>query len=241
MGTFFDYMNTKTLVEFKNVEVKAGEHTLLRNVSFKLGQQELISLIGLNGAGKSTLLKTILGVYSPSAGTIKVKAKRIGYVPQRLDFDRSIPITVVEFLSTFSDSSKEMIRKKLAEVNAKNLIEKKMGVLSGGEMQRVLIANALLRKPDLLLLDEATAGIDVAGEHAFYELVEKLHKNYEIAVVMVSHDIHTVFAKASRVLCLNQHLCCEGTPEDVSKNPEFNELFCDHLAPYSHKHDHSHH
>lgn len=233
-------MPSNTVISCKKLSLTLNNNTILENLSFSIDQGEIVTIIGLNGAGKSSLLKTIIGIYSPSSGTLSVNAQKIGYVPQKLQFDTSIPLTVEEFLQTYTNKSIDFMRNKLQEVNAFDILHKKLGQLSGGQLQKVLIANALLQEPDLLLLDEATAGIDMSGEQSFYELIEQIHREYKITIVMVSHDIHTVFAKSNRVLCLNKHLCCSGAPQDVSTHPEFTKLFGTHTAPYHHHHDHNH-
>lgn len=209
---------------------------ILDNISLELFEHEIVSLIGLNGSGKTSLLRLIIGMYKPEQGAVELFTKKIGYVPQRLDFDRSMPLSVADLLSIYSNQSLKLINKTLKDVQAEHLAENKIGILSGGELQRVLIANALLQKPELLLLDEATSGIDLAGEKSFYELIEEIYLKYGMAIVIVSHDIHTVFSKSSRVYCLDGKICCHGSPEDISKHPEFTKLFGRYVAPYQHVH-----
>lgn len=223
-----------SLVAFRSVSIELSGQNVLENVSLEIFRSEIVTVIGLNGAGKTTLLRAILGVYRPARGEIIVRTKKIGYVPQRLQFDRTIPFSVLELLRTYSGKSADVIFQKSQEIQAEKLLEKKVGELSGGELQRVLLVNALLSDPELLLLDEATSGIDARGEHQFYQLLQVLHQKYQMAIVMVSHDIHTVFAHASRVFCLNRTICCYGAPQDVSASPEFAKLFGSYLAPYKH-------
>lgn len=227
----------KSLLVFKNVSVDVGGKRLLSNLNFELNSKEIVSLIGLNGTGKTSFLRTIIGFYKPSEGEIIINTDRVGYVPQKLDFDKTIPFSVEELLKTYSGLSREKIFKKLKEVGAEDLIDKMIGNLSGGQLQRVLIANALLKEPELLLLDEATTGVDVMGEKNFYELIEKIFKKYEMSIIMVSHDIHTVFSRSSKVVCISEGMkCCDGTPHDVSNHPAFKEIFGDYLSPYHHHH-----
>lgn len=225
------------LIRFDGVDVELSGNSVLENISMEIFPGEIVTLIGLNGAGKTTLLKTILGIYKIKKGKIDMRAKRIGYVPQKLQFDRTIPFSVREFLDTYSGRAAGKIEDVLKEVKADGLIDKKIGNLSGGELQKVLIANALLQKPDLLLLDEATAGVDIKGEQNFFELIAQIHEKYQVTIVMVLHDIHTVFSKASKVFCLNKTICCHGKPKDVSQSPEFTKLFGPYLVPYEH-HNH---
>lgn len=227
----------RTLLEFRNVDVTLSGKKVLEDVSFSLSNKEIVTLIGLNGTGKTTLLRTIIGVYEPAKGKIILNTKRIGYVPQRLDFDKNIPFSVEELLLTYSGRDRVAILEKLVEVGAAQLIDKKIGMLSGGELQRVLIANALLQNPELLLLDEPTSGIDVMGEQNFYQLIAELFEKYDVSIMMVSHDIHAVFSRSSRVLCISGGIKCYGTPQDVSNHPAFKAIFGDYLSPYHHHHD----
>ncbi|MBI5754812.1 metal ABC transporter ATP-binding protein [Candidatus Peregrinibacteria bacterium] len=222
------------LVEFRSVSIERTGQNVLEHVSLEIFRNEIVTVIGLNGAGKTTLLKAMLGIYKPTRGKIILRTKKIGYVPQKLQFDRTIPFSVLELLRMYSGKGADVVFQKSQEIQAEKLLEKKVGELSGGELQRVLLVNALLADPELLLLDEATSGIDVRGEQQFYTLIQQLHQTYRMAIVMVSHDIHTVFAQASRVFCLNRTLCCHGAPQDVSQNPEFVKLFGSYLAPYKH-------
>lgn len=228
----------KPLIELKNIGLTLERTAILKKVNLKIHKGEILSVIGLNGSGKTTLLKLILGLYSPTNGTIKNRAKSIGYVPQRFDFDRSIPISVQELLTLYSGKEPTQIDEKLKEVGAQSLKSKKIGQLSGGQLQRVLIANALLKEPDLLLMDEPTSGLDIEGEKDFYCLMEAIHKKYQMAIAMVSHDMHLVFNKADKVLCIDHCLCCHGTPHEVQKNASFKKLFGPHLMPLK---SHSHH
>jgi zinc transport system ATP-binding protein len=228
------------MLKIKNLSVEIGENKVLSNVNLDLEKGEIGVVIGLNGAGKSTLLKSIIGEITPNKGSIKLATKKISYIPQKLWFDRSIPVLVSEFMENFSQSSTSEIREALASVDAQKLFSKRIGELSGGQLQRVLIANAILDRPEILLLDEAASGLDISGNHKFYDLIAKLNEQLNMTILMVSHDLHTVFAKANKVFCLNVHMCCSGTPEKVSSSKEFQELFCKHLSWYKHHHNHKH-
>ncbi len=233
---------SKPIVTLTDVSFEPAGNKIVNNISFEVSSGELVSLIGLNGAGKTTILKLILGSIKPTNGQVAIHTKRIGYVPQRFEFDRSIPLTAKELLSIYSGASSEVILQKLKEVKADHLANKFIGGLSGGEMQRVLIANALLQEPELLLMDEATAGLDVEGEKDFYCLMDELHKKYSFTIVMVSHDIHLVFKHATRVICVNKRICCTGSPKEIRDNPEFTKLFGPHFSPFTHhEHDSDHH
>ncbi len=232
---------SNAIIKIQNLSLEISGFKILENINLEINEGEINTIIGLNGSGKTTLLKTILGVYKPSSGSIEINTKKIAYVPQKLHFDKTIPISVYELLQIYSGKNQIDILAKLKEVKADKLTNKKVGVLSGGELQRVLIANALLLEPKLLLLDEATAGIDIVGEKDFYDLIEKIHTEYKITIIMVSHDIHTVFAASDKIFCINKHICCSGKPAEVSQDTQFKKLFGHNLAPFSHKHDHHHH
>lgn len=228
----------KPVIELKNVGLTLNQYEILKDISLEILPGEIISLIGLNGSGKSSLLKTMLGIYQPTSGKVINRAKKTGYVPQKFEFDRSIPVSGFELLEIYSKKPASEINKKLKEVSAYSLRNKKIGSLSGGEMQRLLIANALLNKPDLLLLDEPTSGLDITGEKDFYCLIEDIHKQYKMAIVIVSHDIHLVFNRAKKVFCVDHCLACHGHPKDVQKTEAFKKLFGPHLIPFEH---HKHH
>lgn len=227
----------KYLVELENVVAGYEGKIVLDDVSFKIEPGQIVSLIGVNGAGKTTLLKLILGVLQPQSGQLKVATKKIGYVPQKLQFDTSLPLTVIEFLRLYHDHQcglTELLENfKLAE-----LAERRIGDLSGGQLQRVLLANAVAHKPDLLLLDEPISGLDVHAERSFYQFLVALYENYRPAIVLVSHDLHTVFARTDKVLCIDGAVCCQGKPTEVAEHPEFKRIFGEQVIPYQHHHNH---
>lgn len=223
------------LIKLDKVNLKFGKLSVLENISLEINKGETVAIIGMNGAGKTSLLKIILGLFKPTSGTVKLNTQKIGYVPQRLEFDKTIPVRVDEFLRTYSNTSKKEIHNELNNFNATNLIPKKLSELSGGELQKVLIVNALLQNPELLLLDEATAGIDIHGEEIFYKLIDDIHKKYNITIVLVSHDIHHVYANSSKVVCLSKKICCIGSPEELKTNEHFKKQFGPYLKIYEHK------
>jgi zinc transport system ATP-binding protein len=228
----------KSLIKSTSLSVKVGGKNILSNINFSVYENEILSIIGLNGSGKTTLLKTLAGIIKSYSGTLKIHTKKIGYVPQKLDFDRTVPFSVLEVLKNLSLQTIATIENALEELDAKHLLYKKISDLSGGELQRVLIANAILNKPEILLFDEPTAGIDAIGEKQFYNLVTQIHKKYQTTIVLVSHDIHSVFVRSSRILCLHdKSICCTGTPAAVSNNKTLKELFPTYLSPYRHKHE----
>lgn len=210
---------------------------MLRNVSFSIKEGQIVSLIGLNGTGKSTLLKAIVGQIKPSKGTIKSSAEKIFYIPQTSDLNNSFPLVVKEFCELFGAKT---YPKYLKDLEVEDKLKQTIASLSGGELQRVLIAIALSHQPELLLLDEITAGVDVKGEESFYKLISQIRDQYKTAIVIVSHNIHLVIKNADSAICLAGHICCTGKPHEIQDNAAIKEIFGDHLLPYIHKHDHVH-
>lgn len=237
-------MTEKTVVELTDVCLRIGDQTILDRISLRICREEIMTIIGPNGAGKSSLIKLIAGLLQPSSGELKKQSKLVvGYVPQKLFLNQSMPIKVSRFLS-LSQASKTTCRAALGQVNAQHLWPKQMHALSGGELQRVLLARAIARKPDLLVLDEPLQGVDVNGQTELYRLIASLRSSIGCAVVMVSHDLHLVMAQTDQVICLNHHVCCHGKPESISQHPEYLNLFgrqsAKDIAVYTHHHDHHH-
>lgn len=233
------------VVTLENVSVAFGQRRVLSDISLALTPGKILTLLGPNGAGKSTLVRVVLGLVAPTEGVIKRDARlRIGYVPQKLHLDATLPLTVSRFLRLRPGTRKDDILPALKRVQAGHLIDAPMQKLSGGETQRVLLARALLNRPQLLVLDEPTQGVDVNGQVALYDLINQLRHELDCAVLMVSHDLHLVMAKTDEVLCLNQHICCSGAPEVVSMHPEFISMFgprgAEQLGIYRHHHNHRH-
>ena len=233
------------LIETKNLSVKFGAQVALSKVNFNIHLGEIITLVGPNGSGKSTFLRSVIGAVKPSEGTITLQPKlRIGYVPQRLYVDPTLPLTVERFLNLPSRMSQKDSQKALEQANAGNLSGRQMAKLSGGEFQRALLARALLRQPQLLILDEATQGLDHLGAAFFYRQIEEVRQRLGCAVLMASHELHVVMAASDRVVCLNKHVCCQGAPEHVVSAPEYQALFGTGaqgaLAIYRHQHNHRH-
>jgi len=235
---------SEPLIELSNVSWQRDGTSILKNVSLSIHKGEILTLIGPNGAGKTSLVNIVIGLNSPLEGEIKrSKDLQIGYMPQQLNFDRSLPISVEHFLRLTTPKGARV--KPLCErLDIENILQSKLHSLSGGEMQRVLLARAVLHKPDLLVLDEPTQGVDVIGQEELYRHVSEIRSELECSVLMVSHDLHLVMAQTDRVICLNRHICCHGEPEDVSKHPEYLELFgqkpVENIAVYTHHHDHEH-
>ncbi len=236
-----------SLVTLTQVSLNYLNNQVLRNISLHLEQGQILTLIGPNGAGKSSLVRVVLGLVQPSSGSISRQPHlNIGYVPQKLHLDPTFPLTVQRFmqLAATTKQAKAAIADALARVKADHLTNASIHRLSGGEMQRVLLARALLAKPQLLVLDEPTQGVDITGQVALYDLINQLRHEYQCGVLMVSHDLHLVMAKTDEVLCLNQHICCSGTPENVARHPEFIAMFgakgANQFGFYRHHHNHSH-
>lgn len=222
------------LLELKNIGYRTGGLTVLENISFNLPAGKIVTLIGPNGAGKTTLLKIVLGILSPTAGTLTKKdGLKIGYVPQKLSVPTTVPLTVRRFMALGHRATEQDILAALRETGAESLVNRSVHPLSGGETQRILLARALMQRPDLLVLDEPAQGLDPAGEESLYELISKLNKERGFAVLMVSHDLYVVMAKTDNVICLNRHICCSGKPQDVADLTPYTSL-------YRHRHDHIH-
>ncbi len=232
-------------LEVSAVELILGKRLLLENINLKVGAGEILTVIGPNGAGKTTLLRVALGLQKPTSGTVRQRpGLTIGYMPQRLHLDPTLPLTVRRFMALACNNDQGKILSLLAEVGAAHVIDSTVETLSGGELQRVLLARALVREPDLLVLDEPVQGVDVHGQVELYQLISRLRDQRGCAVLMVSHDLHLVMAATDQVLCLNRHICCSGTPESVTNDPAFVELFgsaaVQSMAVYVHDKDHHH-
>jgi zinc transport system ATP-binding protein len=223
--------------------VKRGK-VILNDVSLQLHGREIITLIGPNGAGKTSLIRILLGLSEATSGSVERRDDlRTGYVPQRINVPEVMPIRVFDFLNVTGSYDSDKCRQILEEVDCAYLLYSAMQRISGGEMQRVLLARALLKKPQLLVLDEPASGMDIIGQQALYETIRNIRDKHGCGILMVSHDLHLVMAATDRVICLNSHICCTGHPDDVSEHPEYLKLFGDAiegLALYSHHHDHEH-
>jgi zinc transport system ATP-binding protein len=240
-------MQADTLLKATNVSLKDGTKVLLSTIDLSIKPREIVTLIGPNGAGKTTLLNILLGLRKPSSGVVtKSKNCRIGYMPQKIQLNPLLPLTVEHFLwlvDTTSLKTAITINSALARTGVVHLLKTDMSNLSGGEIQRVLLARALLREPNLLVLDEPVQGVDLKGQDQLYKLISEIRDELGCGVLMVSHDLHLVMASTDNVICLNQHICCHGHPESVSNHPAYLELFgnsINHVATYTHHHDHDH-
>jgi zinc transport system ATP-binding protein len=233
------------LIELQGISVQFESRQVLDSISLSLTQGKITTLVGPNGAGKSTLVKVLLGLLKPNSGTIQKAPKlRIGYVPQKLKLNDSLPLNVNKFLKLAGKYSEQERLEALKLVGADHLMHTNLHGLSGGETQRVLMARALLRRPQLLVLDEPAQGVDVQGQIDLYNLIDQIRHRFSCAVLMVSHDLHLVMAKTDHVICLQRHVCCSGTPEAVTSHPSYIEMFGhghhNALAFYEHNHHHHH-
>ncbi len=238
-------MTDSEILRLEKVNLVLAKRQLLENIDLDVHQGEFITLIGPNGAGKTTLLRVALGLQKPTGGKVQLKpGLKIGYMPQRLHIDPTFPLSVKRFLSLACSGDDCKVHALLQEVGASQVFESSMHTLSGGELQRVLLARALVREPNLLVLDEPVQGVDVHGQSELYRLISRIRTERGCSVLMVSHDLHLVMASTDRVLCVNRHICCSGTPEAVTRHPAYAELFGDHaveqLAIYVHDQSHQH-
>ena len=240
-------MTTKgdTLIEAHGLSVRLGGRLILDNVDLRVSRGEIVTLVGLNGSGKSTLVRTVLGLVTPDSGrVVRAPGLRIGFSPQHLDRDPTLPLTVARFLTLGTRAPRSQLRILLGEIGASAVLDNPLAELSGGELHRVVLARALLRQPDLLVLDEPLAGVDVSSQSDLYRLIADVRDRYKCGVLLVSHELHVVMAATDTVVCLNRHVCCTGHPRSVAKDPQFVSLFGKHvaetLAVYTHHHDHRH-
>ncbi|MDP1670021.1 metal ABC transporter ATP-binding protein [Phaeovulum sp.] len=233
------------LIAATNLSVRYGGVAVLSGVDFTVGRGEIVTVVGPNGSGKSTLIRALIGAERAATGEItRAPGLRIGYVPQRLHVDTTLPLTVARFLNLPRRVAATEAAEALARTGVAGLQRHQLAALSGGQFQRVLLARALLSRPDILILDEPTQGLDQPGIAAFYRMLADLRTQTGCAVLLVSHDLHVVMSASDRVICLNGHVCCEGTPSVVSAAPEYRALFGlgtgGALALYQHAHDHDH-
>jgi zinc transport system ATP-binding protein len=238
-------MNSENiLVKLNNVGFRQNKKWLVEGVSLEVKKGKIITLIGPNGSGKSTTAKIALGIYKDIEGSVEKHTNKVGYVPQKITIDWTLPLRVKDFMILTEFLQEEEIDDALSLTGVMHLKNKNLGNLSGGEFQRVLLARAISKKPELLVLDEPVQGVDYTGEIALYELIKKISDTLNCGILLISHDLHTVMTATDHVVCLNGHVCCSGTPKDVVKNNEYKSLFGDRasqiLSIYEHKHDHVH-
>ena len=233
-----------TLVKLNNAGFKQNDKWLVEGVSLTVEKGKIVTLIGPNGSGKSTTAKIALGIYKNIEGSVEKYTNKVGYVPQKISIDWTLPLRVYDFMLLTENIKDEAIDEALTLTGVIHLKNKNLGNLSGGEFQRVLIARAISKKPELLVLDEPVQGVDYTGEIALYELIKRISDTLNCGILLISHDLHTVMTATDHVVCLNGHVCCSGSPMDVAKNNEYKTLFGEQaskiLSIYEHKHDHVH-
>jgi zinc transport system ATP-binding protein len=238
-------MPAEPLLVVDNIGFAIRGNPILQDVSLRVTGGEIVALIGPNGAGKSTLVRIVLGLLRPDRGRIWLKpGVRVGYTPQGLAMDDTLPLTVRRFITLGTAAPRDRVRAVLAEVGAAQVLDSPVQAISGGELQRVLLARALLREPDLLVLDEPIQGVDLNGQYELYDLIGGLRRRRGCGILMVSHELHLVMAATDHVICLNRHVCCSGHPDHVTRDPAYLSLFgldgARSLAIYHHHHNHHH-
>ena len=234
----------KLLVKLENAGVQRMSKWLVKGISFEISQGQIVTLIGPNGSGKTTTAKMILNIMNADEGQITRNTDKMAYVPQKINIDWTMPLRVIDFMKITNNLNDNQVVESLTTTGVDKLLYNQIHNLSGGEFQRVLIARAIAKKPDLLVLDEPVQGVDYNGEIALYNLIKKISVHLNCGILLISHDMHFVMSTTDHVVCLNGHICCSGTPSSVVKNPEYIKLFGEHnsetLSYYQHHHDHSH-
>jgi zinc transport system ATP-binding protein len=233
-----------SLVKLENAGVYRSSKWLVRGISFEINKGQIVTLIGPNGSGKTTTAKMILNILDTDEGMATSNTSKMAYVPQKINIDWTMPLRVIDFMKITNNLNNTQITDSLTITGVDKLLYNQIHSLSGGEFQRVLIARAIAKKPDLLVLDEPVQGVDFNGEIALYNLIKKISTTLNCGILLISHDMHFVMSTTDHVICLNGHICCSGNPSSVVKNPEYIKLFGEHnsetLSYYQHQHDHSH-
>ena len=236
--------NNISLVKLDNAGVYKSSKWLVRGVSFEISKGQIVTLIGPNGSGKTSTAKMILNIFQTNEGIVKRNTEKVAYVPQKINIDWTLPLRVVDFMRLTNNISHAQIIESLTLTGVEKLLNNEIRNLSGGEFQRVLIARAIAKDPELLVLDEPVQGVDFNGEISLYNLIKNISDKLNCGILLISHDIHFVMSATDHVICLNGHICCSGTPSAVAKNPAYIKLFGEHttstLSLYEHHHDHSH-
>ena len=236
--------NNNLLVKLENTGVYKNNKWLVKDVSLEVNKGKIVTLIGPNGSGKSTTAKIALGLYKDIEGKVEKFTDKIGYVPQKISVDWALPIRVIDFMNLTQDLTNTELNDALALTGMNHMKHNSLNDLSGGEFQRVLMARAIAKKPELLVLDEPVQGVDFTGEIALYKLIKNISESLKCGILLISHNLHVVMSKTDYVLCLNGHVCCSGTPVAVANDKKYKELFGDDvskiLSIYEHKHDHTH-
>lgn len=237
---------SNTLIQLNNCGILRNQKWLVRGVSLKVERGQIVTLIGPNGSGKSTTAKMALGILRPDEGSnIVLNNLKISYVPQKLSIDWSLPLRVIDFMNLIEKHSQETLMDTLNLTGIKHLLYEDVRNLSGGEFQRLLMARAIAKEPEFLVLDEPVQGVDYAGEIALYQIIQDIRKTLHCGILLISHNLHVVMSQTNHVICLNGHICCSGEPQSIVKDPEYIKLFGENMDPtlafYQHQHDHHHH
>ena len=235
-----------TLIQLNNCGILRNHKWLVKGVSLTVDRGQIVTLIGPNGSGKSTTAKMALGIMKPDEGDNTIKENlKISYVPQKLVIDWSLPLRVIDFMNLIENYEHSIINEMLTITGIQHLQNEDVRNLSGGEFQRLLMARAIAKKPDFLVLDEPVQGVDYAGEIALYQIIQDIRKNFNCGILLISHNLHVVMSQTNHVICLNGRICCSGEPKSIVKNPEYIKLFGENMDPtlafYKHEHDHHHH
>lgn len=235
-----------SLIQLNNCGILRNHKWLVRGVSLTVDRGQIVTLIGPNGSGKSTTAKMALGIMKPDEGDNTIKENlKISYVPQKLEIDWSLPLRVIDFMNLIENYEHSIVNEMLTITGIQHLQNEDVRNLSGGEFQRLLMARAIAKKPDFLVLDEPVQGVDYAGEIALYQIIQDIRKNFNCGILLISHNLHVVMSQTNHVICLNGHICCSGEPKSIVKNPEYIKLFGENMDPtlafYKHEHDHHHH
>ena len=232
------------LVSLENAGIYKSPKWLIRGVSLEVKSGQIVTLIGPNGSGKTTTAKMVLNILEPDEGSLKRYTNKIAYVPQKINIDWTMPLRVVDFMRLTNNLSNNEIIESLNQTGVEKLFKEQIHGLSGGEFQRVLLARAIAKKPELLVLDEPVQGVDFNGEIDLYNIIKNISANLNCGILLVSHDLHFVMSATDHVVCLNGHICCSGKPSAVIKDKAYIELFGEHrsktLTYYQHDHDHTH-
>ena len=232
------------MLHIKNLHAGIEDKEELRGIDLDVKPGEVHAIMGPNGSGKTTTAKIALGIHKNIKGKVTKNTNKVGYVPQKISIDWTLPIRVIDFMSLTQTLQFDEVVSALRLTEVEHLKHNDLRSLSGGEFQRVLMARAIAKKPDLLVLDEPVQGVDFTGEIALYELIKKISDELNCGILLISHDLNVVMSKTDYVVCLNGHVCCSGTPMNVANNKNYKELFGDQastlLSVYEHKHDHTH-
>jgi zinc transport system ATP-binding protein len=236
------------LASLSNISLKLDHQQILTNINIELKKGEITTLIGPNGGGKTSIARILIGILAPSSGEVFLQNNaKIGYMPQRLEIEKTIPLRVIDFLNLNSDpklAKRPFIISIITKLGLEKILEKSIHKISGGQLQKTLLVKSLIGNPDILVLDEPTGCMDITAQGDFYQIIEEIRDQKHCAILIISHDLHIVMQKTNQVICVNHHICCQGSPESINDHPEYLSLFgqkrIDNVAIYSHNHDHKH-